>query len=175
MKNFKILLSIICFMFCLVSVSQVQAANWQIIEDSKGGKLELNADNITRANGVYTAWIRFQFADDKQEVYNGQKIAMRMEKLNFRTTENGDEFKCLEIYEYSKTGELLNEVNGDEPWSSVIPGTIGETIYNKVLEIRKTADENEDKKAKSKQRAKENKENIKNAANIAGAVLGGLF
>lgn len=175
MKIIMKLLSIICFAFCLLTISHVDAANWQVIEDGTNGKLELNVDNITRVNGVYTAWVRLHYPEDKQETVNGQKIAMHMEKLNFKTTENGDEFKCVEIYSYAKSGELIKDYKTNEQWSSIIPGTIGETIYNKVLEIRKTADENEDKKARSEQRAKENKENLKNAANIAGAVLGGLF
>lgn len=175
MKIFKILFALAIFVTCTLSTLTVNAADWQIIDEGKGIKIELNADNITRVNGVYTAWIRTLYQDDKQETSNGQKVAMVMEKFNLRTTESGNEFKSIEFYEYNPQGDLIQKLNGDNVWESVVPGTLGETIYDKVKEVRKDADAIDDKKAKDKKREQQTKETVKQAANIAGGILGGLF
>lgn len=174
MKIIKMLLAVLCFAACLLPIT-AQAANWQEVTKGTGGTLEINADNITRTNGIYTAWIRFRFAEGAGETINGQKVATRLEKTCFRTTETGGEFKCLNIYQYSAEGLLLESAKGNDTWDSVIPGTLSEDIYNKVLELRKDADAEDDKKAKRAKRAKADKEAANTAVNIAGAVLGGLI
>lgn len=175
MKIFKLLFAFAIFVTCTISSLTASAADWQEVINSKDMRIELNADNITRVNGVYTAWIRYFYPENKQEVYDGKKIAVIMEKFNARTTENGDEFKSIEFFEYTLEGDYIRKLEGNNTWESIIPGSYGEAIYNKIKEIRKDADAADDKKAKSKKRQQETKEAVKQAANIAGGILGGLF
>lgn len=175
MKIFKLLFAFAVFVTCSLSALTVNAADWQVIDEGQGVKIELNADNITRVNGVYTAWVRNIYQAEKQELSNGQKVAMVMEKFSLRTTNSGDEFKSIEFYEYNPNGDLIKKLNGTNNWESIIPGTLGETIYDKVKELRKDADAADDKKAKAKKREQQTKEAVKQATNIAGGILGGLF
>lgn len=175
MKIFKLLFAFAIFMTCTVSSLTANAADWQELGTNNDVKISINADNITRVNGVYTVWLRSTYPEDKQPLKNGQKMEMQLEKLAFRTTESGDEWQLVEIYQYNTEGKVIQQLDGDSSWDSIVPGTLGEAVYDKVKEIRKDADAADDKKAKSKKRQQETKEAVKQAANIAGGILGGLF
>lgn len=172
-KILVMLLTLLCF--CSVSF----AANWQWLISSDTTTISINTDNITRVNGVYTVWIKAVPVEYAQEIEDGKKIAMMMEQLNFRRTESGDECRSLQILCYDAKGNFVNSHKDMTNWSSVIPGTNGEKIFNKVLELRADADKDDDAnaaaKAKKEKQAKRDKEAADTAKDIGKAVLSGRW
>lgn len=171
---------------CLAFSSLASAANWKWLTSTDDITLSINTDNITRVNGVYTVWVQIKYADYAQKIYKGEKIAVTLEKMNFKRTEIGDETRSLEIIDYNIKGDFLRNTKGSGTWESVIPSSIGEQIFQEVLKIRSDADKSDDAQAQKEKeveqaqsekekRAKQNKENTKVATDVARAVLGGLF
>lgn len=171
---------------CLAFSSLASAASWKWLTSTDDVTVSINTDNITRVNGIYTVWVQIKYADYAQKNYKGEKIAVTLEKMNFKRTEMGDEGRSLEIIDYSSKGNFLRNTKGSATWESVIPSSIGEQIFQEVLKLRSDADKEDDiqiqkekdaeqTQAEKEKRSKQNKENTKVATDVARAVLGGLF
>jgi|GEM_PF-2776471 len=171
---------------CLAFSSLASAASWKWLTSTDDVTVSINTDNITRVNGIYTVWVQIKYADYAQKNYKGEKIALTLEKMNFKRTEMGDEGRSLEIIDYSSKGNFLRNTKGSAAWESVIPSSIGEQIFQEVLKLRSDADKEDDiqiqkekdaeqTQAEKEKRSKQNKENTKVATDVARAVLGGLF
>lgn len=186
-----LLLSLLCF------CSSAFATNWQWVTSSDKYTIQVNTDNITRINNVYAAWFSIVYLDYAQPTYQGKKVKALVQRFNFQRTELGDEFRTTEGLFYDKEGNVLTHQKELAKWESIIPGSFGETMFKKVLEIRATQDKADDeklatkkaeeerkaadakaeadKKAKREKQVQRNKETANAILGVGGALLGGLL
>lgn len=190
-KIIIMLLSLLCF------CSSAFATNWQWVTSSDKYTISVNADNITRINDVYSAWFSIVYLDYAQPTYQGKKVKALVQRFNFQRTELGDEFRTTEGLFYDNEGNVLTHQKELAKWGSIIPGSFGETMFKKVLEIRATQDKTDDeklatkkaeeeqkaadakaeadKKAKREKQIQRNKETANAILGVGGALLGGLL
>lgn len=192
MKKFLImLLSLLCF------CSSALATNWQWVTSSDKYTISVNTDNITRINNVYAAWFSIVYLDYAQPIYQGKKVKALVQRFNFQRTELGDEFRTTEGLFYDNEGNVLTHQKELAKWGSIIPGSFGETMFKKVLEVRAAKDKADDeklatekaaaeqkasetkaeanKKAKREKQVQRNKETANAILGVGGALLGGLL
>lgn len=190
-KILIMILSLLCF------CSSAFATNWQWVTSSDKYTISVNTDNITRINNVYAAWFSIVYLDYAQPIYQGKKVKALVQRFNFQRTELGDEIRSTEGLFYDNEGNVLTHQKELAKWDSIIPGSFGETMFKKVLEIRATQDKTDDeklatkkaeeeqkaadakaeadKKAKREKQVQRNKETANAILGVGGALLGGLL
>lgn len=191
----KRILILVMSLLCLCS--SAFATNWQWVDSSDKMTISLNTDNITRINNIYTAWFRFVYVDYAQPTERGQKVKYFLERESIQKTETGDQHRTLEIILYDSQGNVIDRSNKAGNWESIIPGSFGETMFKKVLEVRAAQDKADDEKAaadkavankkaadakaeaeqkaKKEKQAQRNKEAANAVLGVGSAILGGLL
>lgn len=170
MKKILLLVSLILMLCSSIGY----AANWQWVASTDKLTMSLNTEDILRVNGEYIAWTQIKVIEYAQYVENGQKIAVRLEKLGFKKTETGNEFRLLEYCEYNKDGNLVKSGKGDMQWDSIPPNSLAEGVFKKVLEIRSAADKEDDAKELKEKKKQQRRETNNIVANIGAAILGSM-
>jgi len=142
-------LSLILFVILLSLQSIAQNNAWVKIYYNDKFELYVNKDRLTWNGNICNAWMKriYKEGEAKKEQI-AEKIkrgGANVEKwLDWQFTIINCEYDCSakkerlrQIIDYTKEGEVIENFTWDNhEWDGMVPETVGETIINKICELK---------------------------------------